>query len=95
MLGIADVEKILKDKLNIAPIKVHVEYTSHITRDDTLNIEFWFYIFSRQRKWWEKIGYREFIPVDQVSMKRVSDLFDTVLIRYEEALVDLNIDFYK
>lgn len=95
MLGIADVEKILKDKLKDTPVKVDVKYTSHIVRDDTFNIEFWFYIFSREKKWWEKFGYREFIPENQATKKRVSELFDTMITKYEETMVDLNIDFYK
>lgn len=95
MVGIADIEKILKDKFKDTPINVVVEYTSHQKQNDMIKVEFWFPIFSFEKRWWEKCGCNFFMSEESRCIENVELLAKDAVLKYYEALVDLNRACYK
>ena len=95
MVGIADIEKILKDKFKDTPISVMVEYTSHQKINDMIKVEFRFPIFSKEKNWWENCGCNFFMSEESRCIENVELLAKDAVSKYREALVDMNIDYNK
>lgn len=90
MLGIADISKILKDRLKDTPVRVDVEYTSHQKSNDMIRVVFWFPIFSFKNRWWSKYGCSFFMSEESRCVENLRILINDMLTKYIEMMLEVN-----
>lgn len=90
MLGIADIEKILKDKLKGTPVSVEVRYISQQEQDDMIKVEFWFPVFSFEKKWWTQYGCSFFMSGESRCIENVQLLVRDMISKYIHMMREVN-----